>query len=99
MKLRASYANVGSSFTQNNIGTAGSFLGYGAGYETPYGGPIYLQPTYSIQNSLVAAQSGASFSRVLIDPDLKPSFSTSTEAGIDLKFLNNRIGLDATVIL
>jgi TonB-linked SusC/RagA family outer membrane protein len=97
MKLRGSYANVGSSFTQNTIGPAASFLSYGAGYETPYGGPIYLQPTYSIQNSLVAAQSGATFSRVIIDPDLKPSFSTSTEAGIDLKFFKNRIGLDATV--
>lgn len=35
-------------------------------------------------------------SSVLTNPDLKPEISTSTEAGIDLKFLNNRIALSAS---
>jgi TonB-linked SusC/RagA family outer membrane protein len=32
----------------------------------------------------------------LVDPNIKPSLSTSTEIGLDLKFLQNRIGLSAT---
>lgn len=35
-------------------------------------------------------------SPVLTNPDLKPEISTSTETGLDLKFLNNRIGLSAS---
>lgn len=96
MKLRGSYANVGSSFTQDNIGPASNFLGYGAAYNTPYGGPNYLQPTYSILNQVYGNQSGASFTRTLIDPNLKPSFSSSYELGTDIKVLKNRLGLDFT---
>lgn len=96
LKLRGSYANVGSSFTSDNIGPAASFLGYGANYTTPYGGPNYLQPTYNIINPLYNSQSGASYTRTLIDPDLKPSFSSSYEFGADIKVLKNRIGLDFT---
>ncbi|RXK85922.1 SusC/RagA family TonB-linked outer membrane protein [Filimonas effusa] len=33
----------------------------------------------------------------LANPGLKPERSTETEAGLELKFLNNRIGLDITV--
>jgi TonB-linked SusC/RagA family outer membrane protein len=92
MKLRASYARVGGAFTQNNIG---GLLGpgYGSGYETPYGGPRYLEAVYNIQQRYATDQS-ASYQRFLLDPDLKPEFSTSIEAGTDIRFLNNRIGLD-----
>ncbi|MFZ4543907.1 MAG: SusC/RagA family TonB-linked outer membrane protein [Saprospiraceae bacterium] len=96
MKIRGSYANVGSSFTEDNIGPASNFLGYGANYTTPYGGPNYLQPTYSILNSLYSNQSGASFTRTLVDPNLKPSFSSSYEIGTDIKVLKNRLGFDFT---
>ncbi|RYY69244.1 MAG: SusC/RagA family TonB-linked outer membrane protein [Chitinophagaceae bacterium] len=33
---------------------------------------------------------------VLNNPDIKPSFANSYEAGIDLRFLNNRVGVDFT---
>ena len=33
---------------------------------------------------------------VLIDPNLKPALSTSYEVGFDLRFFNDRLGLDAT---
>lgn len=36
---------------------------------------------------------------VLIDPNLKPSLSSSTEFGVDLKFLQDRIGLSATYFM
>ncbi|MBK9565464.1 MAG: TonB-dependent receptor [Saprospiraceae bacterium] len=96
LKLRSSYANVGSSFTSDNIGPSANFLGYGSDYRTPYGGPNYLQPTYNIINPLYNNQSGASFTRTLIDPNLKPSFSSSYEIGADIKVLKNRLGLDFT---
>ncbi|MFZ1516574.1 MAG: SusC/RagA family TonB-linked outer membrane protein [Saprospiraceae bacterium] len=96
LKIRTSYANVGSSFTQSTIGPAASFLSYGAAYNTPYDGPIYLQPTYNVLNPLVGSQSGASYTRVIVDQDLKPSFSSSYEIGADVRFLKNRLGLDFT---
>ncbi len=33
---------------------------------------------------------------VLLNPDIKPAFAHSYEAGVDLKFLDNRLGLDFT---
>jgi TonB-linked SusC/RagA family outer membrane protein len=33
----------------------------------------------------------------LTNPNLKPEIATSREIGVDLKFLNNRLGLDATI--
>jgi TonB-linked SusC/RagA family outer membrane protein len=93
MKFRASYANVGGSFTQNTIGTAGSFLGYGAGYNTPYGGPNYLLPAYDISKPF-NNQTAAYYNRFLIDENLKPSFSSTYELGADIRFLKNRIGFD-----
>lgn len=34
---------------------------------------------------------------ILKNPDLKPSFANSYEAGVDLRFLNNRVGMDFTL--
>ncbi|MDQ0966298.1 TonB-linked SusC/RagA family outer membrane protein [Flavobacterium sp. W4I14] len=34
---------------------------------------------------------------ILKNPNLKPSFANSYEAGIDLRFLNNRVGMDFTL--
>lgn len=47
------------------------------------GNPYGSNPVFSLPNTI-------------IDPNLKPSLSTSWEAGIDLKFLNNRLGVDFT---
>ncbi|MEM9822367.1 MAG: SusC/RagA family TonB-linked outer membrane protein, partial [Bacteroidota bacterium] len=41
-------------------------------------------------------QSGYTFSPVQGNPDLIPSRTTDYEVGLDLRFFNNRIGLDAT---
>ena len=93
LKLRGSYANVGGSFTDNTIGTAGSFVGYGAGYNTPYGGPKYLAPVYDIGKPY-NNQTAAYYNRFLIDGNLKPSFSSTYEIGADIRILKNRLGFD-----
>jgi iron complex outermembrane receptor protein len=38
-----------------------------------------------------------SYNRTLIDPNLKPERKTSYEAGADIRFFNNRLGLDLTL--
>ena len=93
LKFRGSYANVGGSLTSDNIGSAGSFIGYGAGYNTPYGGPSYLLPVYNITKPY-NNQTAAYYNRFLIDENLKPSFSSTYEIGGDIRILKNRLGLD-----
>lgn len=102
VKLRASYANVKDAFTQQNIYTAYSALsgsnpmGYGQTFASPYDGPSYgTTVAYTISrpyNNEVAA----SYSNSLLDPNLKPSSRSSFEAGLDVRFLKNRIGLDVS---
>ncbi len=95
LKLRGSYANVGGSLTQETLGTIGGVLGYGGNYQTPYGGPSYLVPTYSIvrpYNNTTAATAPS----VVLDPNLKPARNTSYEGGVEVKFLKNRLAFDAT---
>jgi TonB-linked SusC/RagA family outer membrane protein len=57
--------------------------------------PYQLQATYAAQ---VAAQGSPTFSESAQIPnaDLKPEISKSFEAGFDLRFFRNRVGIDAT---
>ncbi|MBD2724149.1 SusC/RagA family TonB-linked outer membrane protein [Hymenobacter armeniacus] len=52
---------------------------------------------YYIQNPALGNASLASLPRTKNNPDLSPERTRSAEAGIDLAFLNNRIGIEATV--
>ncbi len=100
LKLRASYAYVGGGFTQDKISRAtnssiNSIIGYGAAYETPYGGPNYLLPTYNVSkpyNQIPASQAPTQ----ILDSNLKPDFSSSLEIGGEVRFLNNRLGFDVS---
>jgi hypothetical protein len=101
LKFRASYANVKNAFTQSTIGPAwsasgsGNPIGYGSTYQSAYDGPIYNSNTYSISkpyNNIGAAY----YTTVQASQSLKPSASSSTEAGIDIKFIENRLGLSMT---
>ena len=95
LKFRGSYANVGGSLVLESLGSIGSFLGYGSNYETPYGGPIYLTPSYGIvrpYNNTTAATAPS----VLLDPNLQPARNSSYEGGFEIKFLKNRLGFDVT---
>ncbi|WP_205687094.1 SusC/RagA family TonB-linked outer membrane protein [Chitinophaga rhizosphaerae] len=52
-------------------------------------GTIYTLPDGTAVNTMYVRDN-------LVNPNIKPSFAHSYEAGVDLKFLNNRIGLDFT---
>ncbi len=58
-------------------------------------GPYQINPTYAAGNP-VGSNPTQSLPTRLPNVNLKPGLSTSYEAGIDLKFLNNRLGLEFT---
>lgn len=102
LKLRTSYANVKNAFTQSSIGpawsaiNAGNPIDYGSSYQSAYDGPVYFNNTYSVSKPY-NNQGAAYYTQVLSSSTLKPSATSSMEAGIDAKFLENRIGFDVTV--
>jgi TonB-linked SusC/RagA family outer membrane protein len=56
---------------------------------------------YSLNQTFAADLDWGSAKRMFMggtmrNPNLKPEISTSTEVGVDFKFLNNRVGLEAT---
>lgn len=106
LKLRASYAQVkggltsptvASAFTQiTGQSTNGGLLGYGTDLYTSYDGPTYAnQNAYSLASYYNNTQS-VNYSSNIADPTLKPYQVTSKEAGVDVKFLKNRLGIDFT---
>jgi TonB-linked SusC/RagA family outer membrane protein len=101
LKLRASYAKVRSAFTSSNIGPAwqasgyGSPLDYGDTYSSAYDGPIYSSNSYSIYRSYNNAPA-ATYTTQQASTTLKPPANGSGEVGLDIRFLNNRLGLDVT---
>jgi TonB-linked SusC/RagA family outer membrane protein len=83
-KIRGSYAEVGQAgrYRQNYYDTPS----YGGGFYT--GAPINY-PLGSGINSYIP-------NSTQYDPNLKPQNTQSYEVGIDLKFFNNRFGVDYT---
>jgi len=100
-KLRASYANVKNAFTSTLIGAAWDQLdtknpiSYGESYKSAYDGPNYNSNTYNI-SKVYDGTSAAYYTKVQASSTLKPSSNSSAEVGLDMKFLNNRLGLDVT---
>jgi TonB-linked SusC/RagA family outer membrane protein len=98
-KIRGSYAESKSGgtnamFSPNVSSTPAG--GYGYTWNSPYNGPSYqftksysLSPTYSNQNS-------ASYTDALISNNIQTADRKATEFGADIRFLNNKIGLDVT---
>jgi TonB-linked SusC/RagA family outer membrane protein len=99
LKVRASYAasksgGTNASFSPNVSGTPAG--GYGYYWASPYNGPAYqfvktytLSPTYSNQVS-------ASYTDALISNSIQTADRKAYEAGLDIRFLKNRLGLDVT---
>jgi len=52
--------------------------------------------TYSLGSTQWNGNALSSTPRKLVDPNIKPSLSSSYEGGVDLRFLKNRIGLSFT---
>ncbi|REA60907.1 SusC/RagA family TonB-linked outer membrane protein [Dyadobacter luteus] len=101
-KLRASYANVKGGLTNSTIGAAylpsgqARPLEYGSEYYTSYDGPSYAnQNTYTIKN-LYNNTPSADYTGNLANSSLHAYSVESYEAGIDMKFLRNRLSLDVT---
>lgn len=101
LKLRGSYANVKNAFTNSTIGPAWSAIGvsnplsYGSTYNSAYDGPAYNSNTYNI-SKVNNGVNAAYYTNTLASTNVKPSSNSSAEAGFDIKFLENRIGLDVT---
>jgi len=59
-------------------------------------GPYQINPTFSASTSPIYGVAQYFYARTLPPLNLVPENSKSTEFGFDLKFLNNRIGVDYT---
>jgi len=57
--------------------------------------PYSIETTY-LTNTPYGSYPLTTGNNVLANSNLKPSSTTTTEAGLEIRFLNNRIGLDAT---
>jgi len=72
-------------------------LGYGTNYLSPCGGPSYsMGNTYSI-SKLYNNETSASYTNTLYDSNIQPEVRVNYEEGIDISFLKNRLGLNATI--
>ncbi len=101
LKLRGSYANVKDGLTRSTIGTTpslgdGNPLGYGEQYYSPYDGPSYQNSAVYNTPFAYNNQPSAYYTNGLNNPALKPSSTSQTEVGVDVKFLQNRLGFDVT---
>jgi TonB-linked SusC/RagA family outer membrane protein len=103
LKLRGSFANVKGGGTSTYIGTAFQSLGvsgpvgYGNNYYVPYDGPNYSlsTPPYATGPGY-NNQTQAASPNYVINTDIKPSSRSNFEAGFDVRFIKNRLGLSAT---
>lgn len=80
-KIRAGYSEVGSD-----------------GDVAPYADQLF----YTVNSNLINNPSGTAVSlgtsgNVLPNPNLKPSRTSETELGLELKLFNNRVGLDFSI--
>ncbi|QEC67125.1 SusC/RagA family TonB-linked outer membrane protein [Panacibacter ginsenosidivorans] len=71
-------------------------LDYGNNYLSPYGGPDYSLVALYNTSKPYNNQTAAYYSGNLYDPNIKTFNRVSYEAGIDVKFLKNRLGFSAT---
>ncbi|WP_208408361.1 SusC/RagA family TonB-linked outer membrane protein [Dyadobacter arcticus] len=99
LKLRGSYANVKDGLTQSTIGATPSTsypVGYGEQYSSPYDGPTYQNAAVYSTPFAYNNTPAAYFTNTLNNPDIKPSTTSQTEVGLDLRIMQNRLGLDVT---
>jgi len=105
LKIRASVADVKGGLTQTYIGSAyqaatgsslNSLLGYGTEFLTPYNGPNFANYSAVSPTTIYNGTPSVNLSNTIANPNIKPYEVTSYEAGADIKFLGNRLGLDIT---
>ncbi|MBU6341950.1 MAG: SusC/RagA family TonB-linked outer membrane protein [Bacteroidetes bacterium] len=99
LKVRGSYANVKEGLTTRYIGvTPGASypLGYGSYYNSTYDGPSYSNASVYSNPIVNNGQVGSYYTNTIANSNLSPSSRTNYEAGLEAKFLNNRLGVDVT---
>ncbi len=105
------YPSASLAFVFSELMNTSSFLSFGklrlswaqvgAGPPTAYSTQsVFVVPTISSWGSAlnfpVGGVTGFDQSSLLGNPNLTPELTTTTEIGLDLRFLNGRLGLDAT---
>ncbi|MEO3403329.1 SusC/RagA family TonB-linked outer membrane protein [Mucilaginibacter sp. CAU 1740] len=105
LKVRASVADIKSGLTQSTVGTAykqvtgittSTLLNYGTELYSSYDGPSYTNQDAASYSTLYNNQPSVTYSNTKANANLKPFNRVSYEGGMDVKFLNNRLGLDVT---
>ena len=71
-------------------------LGYGSELLTPYNGPTYINSNPSAPATYYNGTPSVSLSNTIANANIKPYNVSSYEFGTDMKFLGNRLGLNAT---
>lgn len=102
LKLRGSYANVKDGLTQSTIGATPAtsyFLNYGDQYSSPYDGPTYQNAAVYSTPFAYNNTPAAYFTNTLNNPSIKPSSTSQTEIGLDVRVMQNRLGLDVTYFI
>jgi TonB-linked SusC/RagA family outer membrane protein len=79
-----------------NSQPVGNLLGYGTELLTPYNGPTYANSNPSAPATYYNGSPSVSLSNTIANNDIKPFSVKSYEFGTDIKFINNRLGLNAT---
>ena len=98
-KLRGSYTTskdggTNPLFSPNVSSTPAG--GYGYTWNSPYGGPSYqFSPTYTL-GPVYSNQASAKYTDQTISPTIFTADRKATEFGADIRFFNNKIGLDVT---
>lgn len=96
LKLKGSVANVKGGLTSPTRGPAAYPIGYGTPFVTAYDGPTYENTAAYTTPLVYNNQPSAYYSTTIANPGLKPFSRTNYEAGVDIRFLGNRLGLDVT---
>ncbi|ULQ52027.1 SusC/RagA family TonB-linked outer membrane protein [Flavihumibacter fluvii] len=99
LKFRGSYANVKGGLTMPTIGAtpqASYPLSYGAEYYSSYDGPTYENSASYTTPLVYDNKAGAYFTNTINNPAIQPFSSEVIEAGMDIRFIKNRIGFDLT---
>jgi TonB-linked SusC/RagA family outer membrane protein len=95
LKLKGSFASVRDGGTQAYIGPSSYPISYGAAYTTAYDGPSYSLVSKVYSTRLDYNNTSAAYYTDNLYDDIETANRTNYEAGLDIRFLKNRIGLDA----
>lgn len=97
LKFRAAYANVRDGGTQSFIGPSSYPVGYGAAYTTSYDGPTYNLISNVYSTPLNYNNTTAAYFTDNLYSDIRPASRSNYEAGMDIKFLRNRLSIEPTI--